>query len=117
MKNDSLTIAVASKDGISINLHFGHAHEFWIYQFESPQGFKLLEKRNVDQYCHGKHGSDSAMEKILTTINDCDAVMVAMVGDGPAAKLQAIDVMPIQEFAYESIEESLNTFAEALTPT
>lgn len=112
-KNENLTIAVASKDGISINLHFGHAKEFWIFQYLDG-AFKLLEKRDVEVYCHGKHGSESAMQKILTTINDCDAVMVAMVGEGPAEKLKGIDVMPIQEFAYEGIDEALKTFSGAL---
>ena len=102
--------AVASKDGISINLHFGHAKEFWIYQCTDSE-VKLLERREVDHYCHGQHGDQSAMQKILATINDCEAVFVAKVGDGPVAKLANIGVQAVSEFAYEAVEESLLAFA------
>jgi len=102
-------LAVATKDGISINLHFGHAKEFWIYE-KAGDEIQFLEKRLVDHYCHGQHGDQSAMQKILITIADCEAVFVAKVGDGPIAKLRAVGVEAVAEFAYESIMDALRQY-------
>lgn len=106
MSEPTLKLAVASKDGISINQHFGHATCFWIYQVQEGQ-CRLLEKREVEHYCHGQSGDQNAMAKILTTIKDCHGVFVAMIGDGPTNKLKAIGVKAIADYAYEAVEESL----------
>lgn len=105
-------IAVASKDGISINLHFGHAKTFLIYEVSKDQ-IKLLETRDVDQYCHDHTESESAMDKILKTIADCTSVMVAKIGDVPAERLLKHGIKAINEFAYEGIEPSLQTYTTA----
>lgn len=105
-------IAVATKDGLSVNLHFGHAKEFWIYHC-GDKTVEFAERREVDHYCHGQHGDQSAMQKILQTIKDCEAVFVAKVGDGPTAKLAKIGVTAVDEFAYEAVEESLLNYITA----
>ena len=110
----SLRIAVASKDGISINQHFGHAREFLIFDV-SAGAVSFVEKRDVALYCHGHHGDQTAMKDILQTISDCRAVMVAKVGDGPAEKLAAIGVTPVDDYAYLGISESLNACYLSLT--
>lgn len=107
----SLRIAVATKDGISTNLNFGHAKSFWVYDVEGGTP-KLFEKRDVDHYCHGQHGDQSAMQKILHTINDCQAVFVAKIGDGPTEKLAAIGVEAVDDYAYEAINDSLLAYAQ-----
>lgn len=107
--NEQLKVAVATKDGISTNLHFGHAKSFWIYQL-SPQGFQLVDRRDVDHYCHGQHGDQSALAKILHTIGDCQAVFVAKIGDGPTEKLRAVGVEAVDNYAYEAIEDALGDY-------
>ena len=99
-------LAVATKDGISINEHFGHAKQFWIYA-ATADTCRLLEKREVEHYCLGNHSSKTAMAKILETIKDCEAVFVAKIGDGPIEKLAAIGVQAVADYAYEAIEDSL----------
>lgn len=47
-----LTIAVASKYGRLVDLHFGHASEFVIYR-GNGDSFKMVEKRQVQKYCEG----------------------------------------------------------------
>lgn len=111
MTHESLKLAIASKDGISVNLHFGHAKEFWVYSVSDGR-CELLERRDVDHYCHGQTGDQSAMKKILATINDCSAVFVAKIGDGPIAKLKAIGVEAIDEYAYLGVEESMLDYAQ-----
>lgn len=109
-----LKAAVATKDGISINLHFGHAKEFLIYQLTTGS-CELIERREVDHYCHGQTGDQSAMQKILLTLADCQLAFVAKIGDGPTEKLRAIGVQAVEDFAYLGIEDSLIEFAN--TPT
>lgn len=111
MSDDAVKLAIASKDGISVNLHFGHAKEFWVYQVSAGQ-CALLERRDVDHYCHGQTGDQSAMKKILATIKDCAAVFVAKIGDGPIAKLNAIGVDAVDEYAYLGVEESLLDYVQ-----
>ena len=41
--------------------------------------------------------------------------MVAKVGDGPAEKLAAIGVTPVDDYAYLGISESLNACYQSLT--
>ena len=110
--NDSaLKMAVATKDGLSINEHFGHAKKFWIYSV-SPGKCELLEQRDVANYCGGLTDSQSAMQMILATIKDCYAVFTAKIGDGPKEKLQKIDVISVSYYAYEAVEESLVDYRE-----
>lgn len=110
MGGSRLKLAVASKNGISINLHFGHAKEFWIFEVSALE-CRLLERRSVDHYCHGQTGDRSAMQKILESINDCSAVMVAKIGEGPVAKLAAIGVTAVDDYAYMGIHDSLLDYA------
>ncbi|ANE55143.1 NifB/NifX family molybdenum-iron cluster-binding protein [Methylomonas sp. DH-1] len=110
MPAPALKLAVATKDGISINEHFGHAKKFGIYCV-SENGCQLLETRDVDHYCLGQHADQSAMAGILETIKDCHAVFVARIGDGPTAKVNAIGVRAVAEYAYAAVEESLLDYA------
>ena len=110
MKPFPLRIAVGSKSGLSVDVHFGHAKQFLVYEV-TPDQCRLLETREVGNYCHGKHGSESAMQKILFTIKDCQAVFSAMIGEGPKSKLAAIQVESVTDYGYEAIEESLLEFA------
>ncbi len=108
-----IKVAVGTKTGISIDVHFGHARQFLIYELR-PDSCQLLEAREVDHYCHGQHGSDSAMQKILFTIKDCHAVFSAMIDDGPKSKLAAIGVQSVSDFGHEAIEASIIHYAQAL---
>ena len=110
MAASSRLLAVASKDGVSINEHFGHATQFRIYEV-SPNHCHFVENREVAHYCHGQTGDQSAMAGILETIKDCAAVFVARIGDGPTAKLAAIGVTAVADYPYAAIEESLLDYA------
>lgn len=106
-----MKVAVASKDGISINQHFGHARIFWIFLI-TPHSCEFIEQRQVDNYCHGQTGDATAMQEILRTIDDCEAVFVAKIGDGPVEKLSNIGVHSVEEYAYLGIRDSLLAYAE-----
>jgi predicted Fe-Mo cluster-binding NifX family protein len=109
-------VAVASKHGVAIDEHFGHAKRFRIYTV-TAQGIELLEERDVDHYCLGGHGDRSALEKILDTIADCAAVFVARVGDGPAEKLMKRGIEPVLDYPWEPIDSALKAWlAQRLEP-
>lgn len=101
-----LRLAVASKEGLAVSEHFGHATRFYIYA-ASPGTCHLLETRQVEHYCHGNTGSQSAMAGILASLHDCHAVFVARIGDGPVEKLKAIGVEAVADYPYEPIEAAL----------
>lgn len=110
MSEAPLRLAVASKEGLAISEHFGHAKQFYIYEVSSA-ACHLLETRQVEHYCHGNSGSQSAMAGILETIKDCGAVFVAKIGDGPIEKLKAIGIEAVADYAYEAIEAALLDYA------
>lgn len=105
-----IKLAVASKDGISINEHFGHAKQFGIYHL-TTDSCEWLETREVANYCLGQHADQSAMSGILEAIKDCYAVFVARIGDGPTEKVHAIGVRAVSEYAYAAVAESLLDYA------
>jgi len=101
-----LRLAVASKEGLAISEHFGHAKQFLIYEVNSDS-CELVEKRQVEHYCLGNHSSQTAMAGILEAIKDCHAVFVAKIGDSPTKKLNAIGVKAVSNYAWEEIEPAL----------
>ena len=111
-----IKLAVASKEGLAISEHFGHAKQFRVYQM-SPGSCQLLETREVAHYCLGQHSDQSAMTGILATIKDCYAVFVAKIGDGPTAKLDAVGIRAVPDYAYEAIEASLLDYVQKLAST
>lgn len=101
-----LKLAVATKEGLAISEHFGHAKQFHIYA-AYPDRCRFIETRQVAHYCLGQHADQSAMAGILEAIKDCHAVFVAKIGDGPTEKLSKIGVRAVGQYAYEAIEASL----------
>ncbi len=108
-----MLVAVASQHGLAIDQHFGHARAFRIYRLEDGR-CTLIEDREVDHYCHGHTGDQSAMQKILHTISDCRAVFVAKIGDGPTEKLAKRGIEAVADYAWEEIEPSLLAYARTL---
>ncbi len=99
-------VAVASQQGQIVDEHFGHAKRFWIYAV-SDEGCALLEQREVDHYCHGNTSDKGALVGILEMIRDCEAVLVARIGDGPADKLAAIGVKAVSDYPWSPVEEAV----------
>ncbi|MEJ2141983.1 MAG: NifB/NifX family molybdenum-iron cluster-binding protein [Gammaproteobacteria bacterium] len=104
--NKPFRLAVASKEGLAITEHFGHAKQFYIFDVHG-KNCELVEQRHVDHYCLGGHSDKSAIAGILETVSDCQAVFVAKIGDGPTEKLSKRDIDAVSEYAYEEIEPSL----------
>ncbi len=111
LKSLPVLLAVASKDAVSINLHFGHTKGFLIYKVDSVS-CEFIQRRQVEHYCQGHVGNPTALDKILLTIDDCTAVFTAKTGDGPTEKLNRIGVQSVTEYAYEGIESALLDYVQ-----
>jgi predicted Fe-Mo cluster-binding NifX family protein len=110
MSHTVIRVAVATKEGVVVSEHFGHAKAFHVYDL-SADSCHLVEQRQVRHYCLGGSSDKTAMAEILETIQDCAAVFVAKIGDGPTEKLAARGITAVADYAWEEIEPSLLDFA------
>jgi nitrogen fixation protein NifB len=102
-------IAVATKGGGRINLHFGHATEFQIYEVDS-RGARFVGHRRTEKYCGDGHGEDAAMEAAIAALEGVSAVLCAKIGERPRERLAAAGVTATDRFAFEYIEASAITW-------
>lgn len=92
-----MLIAVASKSGLEVDQHFGHAERFLIFDYGSgdPQPVKEVA---VDKYCSYdpdhpfRHPQFSA---IVGALGGCRAVVTVMIGELPKQELQKVGIVPI----------------------
>lgn len=76
-------VAVASSDGKQIDLHFGEANTFFIYDIENGS-FTFIEKRSIMRtLCH----SEAEFDRVSMFLKDCGAVLVSRIGPGAARTL------------------------------
>ncbi len=102
-------MAVASSGGGIINQHFGHASEFLIYEI-SPMDVRFIGHRKVDLYCSGSDNcgkTETRLDKIITTLKDCKAVLCSKIGFEPWVILEEAGIQPDGEHAMEFIEDAL----------
>ncbi|AIF49600.1 nitrogenase cofactor biosynthesis protein NifB [Pelosinus sp. UFO1] len=107
-------IAVTSKHGKLVDLHFGHATEFLIYQGKGNE-FTLLESRKAEQYCSGISDCDTDEERksaAMQAVADCDAVLTMRIGYHGQKRLSEQGVMSV-EYCY-TVEDGLGYALEQL---
>ena len=109
-----LKFAIASKSGIGVDMHFGHASEFYIYEYKNGDA-KYIEKRDVDKYCNGIEVCDEEEDKftkLSKIVSDCDGVISIRMGDEPKKKFKN---MGIEVFmTCETIETAVVKAAEVI---
>lgn len=69
-------IAIASSDGRNIDLHFGRAGQFYIYDIDETD-YRFVEIRKAQMILN--HAADE-FERAAESIKDCLAVFVSKVG-------------------------------------
>ena len=84
-------VAVASMEGVLVNLHLGEADSFQIWGPEG-QGFRLLEERPAPP----SGGGGNRWWAIAEILKDCRAVLVSALGETPGAILTEAGVAPIE---------------------
>jgi nitrogen fixation protein NifB len=85
MNNPPPCIAVASFEGMLVNLHLGEARKLYIYRLQGDT-FHLLGTRPTPPKGLGE---ERWHELLNTTLVDCRAILVAGIGDTPRRILKA----------------------------
>jgi nitrogen fixation protein NifB len=109
-------MAVSTKGGGVINEHFGHAHEFLVYE-ASPRGVRFIGHRKTTPYCEGGSScgdGESALDETLRVLKGCEVVLSAKIGFEPWAPLEDAGIQPNGEHAMEPIEEAIAAVYEEM---
>jgi nitrogen fixation protein NifB len=84
-------VAVATNEGLLVNLHLGEAMSLYIFE-QSPKGFKFVEERKTP--AHG--GGDQRWVDMARLLKDCRALLVSGVGETPKTILKSCEVHVIE---------------------
>ncbi|CAH2598869.1 Lactoylglutathione lyase [Rhodovastum atsumiense] len=106
----SVRVAVATKDGISVNLHFGHVRAFEVYEVDAD-GVRHLGQRSIEPYCKEDDDRATRMKGVLQVIGDCQGVLVARIGPVPKEMLAAAGLDAPDDYAFQAVEEAVTAFA------
>lgn len=106
--------AVATKSGMLVDQHFGHATEFYIYECKNEVAI-FRERRVVKQYCDGEELCEDSEDKIVNLINmiqDCDGVITMRIGEAPKQRLKENKIQICT--TYDRIEPAVVNFSKQL---
>jgi len=104
--------AVASKTGAIVDLHFGHADKFFIYESDETNA-RLVETRGVSKYCDGSASDkEDKWEQVIRAVADCDAVLALRIGPTPEKRLRENGICVIT--TYERVETAVNQAAREI---
>ena len=98
-----LRIAVATRDGQRIDLHFGHAETFFVYDVDA-RGSRLVEERQIDDYAAGE---EDKRDTIYRMLGDCRILLVAKIGAAPQEALSALGVEATNIYAGKDVNSAL----------
>ena len=105
----SIRVAVATKDGALVDLHFGHVRTFEVYE-ATADGVTHLERRGIDKYCKDDDDRATRMKGILQVIGDCKGVLIARIGPVPKEMLAASGLDAPDDYAFQPVVDSVAAF-------
>lgn len=82
-------IAVASSDGKAINQHFGRAEQFFVYEVEDNNNFKLVELRKATDFHTQYEDHVTKLKNTIRGLKGCRIVLVTQIGDGASRILRS----------------------------
>ena len=89
--DDRPYVAVATHEGLLVNMHLGEARSLYVYR-QTPNGFHFVEERSMPEAGTG----DFRWINLANSIKDCRAILVSGVGGNPTKILQVSGVRVIQ---------------------
>ncbi|THB66581.1 MAG: radical SAM protein [Desulfovibrio sp.] len=100
-------VAVATREGMLINLHLGEANSFQIWGRDSTGGFTIVEERPAPR----QGGGPKRWETLAGTLKDCRMVLAAAMGDTPRLLLRehGLEAHPVSGFIQDALETAYNT--------
>tara|TARA_R110001583_G_scaffold195118_1_gene369293 strand:- start:34515 stop:36026 length:1512 start_codon:yes stop_codon:yes gene_type:complete len=105
----NIRIAIATKGGGVINEHFGHAHEFLVYEV-GPKEHRFLGHRKCTAYCMGDEScgdGETVLGGIIKSLEGVEVLLASKIGFEPWADLEKAGIQPNGEHAMEPIEEAI----------
>ena len=103
-KDLCLRVAVASRDGERVDLHFGHAEVFTVHDVDA-RGPRLVEARAIAE--HALDAEEDVRATIYRMIADCQVLLVAKVGAAPQEALSGIGIEATSFYAGKGVDEAL----------
>lgn len=100
-------VAVTSKYKQLVDLHYGHAQAFHIYETDG-QNSRFIETRTVSKYCLGVTNCDEkeqTKDAAIREIADCDAVLTMRIGHEAQKRLREQGLFAVESCA--GIDEGL----------
>jgi nitrogen fixation protein NifB len=124
--NDRINIEQASKEELSsngktklvavttageglINMHFGSAQEFLIYEVGDKAIRFVMHRKIESAYCSGPENCDgnNPIEEIKATLKDVDILLTEKIGECPMDELRSIGLICDESYAQKPIEHSV----------
>lgn len=104
-------VAFATSDGKVINIHFGRANQFIVFELKG-EDYKLIELRKIKPLCAGFDHDDNDLEKAAETFSDCEAIFAERIGREAAKALFAKGIKPFEAtcFIEDAIKEYISTY-------
>lgn len=102
-------VAVTTAGEGTVNLHFGNATEFLIYE-AGDKAIKFVMHRKVENaYCKGPEDCDGSypIEEIKQTLKDVDILLTEKIGGCPQDELNTINLISDDSYALQPIEKSV----------
>lgn len=119
MPQHATRVAVAQGLQRRIDVHFGHAKGFDIYQLHDGN-YTFVEHRVLPPFCTGESEcaeGESKMDKMIDTLSDCAFVLASRVGISPWVALEKAGIEPNVEYALQDSHSALKDLASKVKPT
>jgi len=104
--------AVCTRGSGRINLHFGKATEFQMYEADAD-GIRFVGHRRADNYCLGGYGDEDRMDEIIRVLQDVPYVLCQKIGGGPRKRLADAGIAAIDELGEDYIETAIAAVLQA----
>jgi nitrogen fixation protein NifB len=97
-------VAVATQEGMLVNLHLGEAEKVIIYRpvEDEPDEYEIVDVRKLP----GNGGGDDRWKKLATNLSDCRAILVSASGPRPRKILEnfGLPVVEMEGLIEEGLE-------------
>lgn len=108
-----IRFAIASKTGKVVDLHFGHATEFYIYDYINDNTV-FIEKRSTQKYCNGKDEVEEIdkFEETMKILADCNGIISLRIGNSPTNKFKSKGIEVFM--TCDEVESAVEKAAESI---
>jgi nitrogen fixation protein NifB len=90
-KRDKPHVAVATREGMLVNMHLGEAEKFQIWT-KTERGFECIGERIAPE----SGGGIKRWARLAELLRDCRAVLVSGIGDNPRMVLSDKSIEPVE---------------------